>query len=280
MNVQTEYKTQSESCRVVGQAEEMTGHFRLRLKSERIAAAARAGNFAHVLTHENSFDPLLRRAFSIMRAEGNEFEIFYRIQGRGTALLSRKCAGEVVDVLAPLGRAFSLFEGPAVLVGGGVGVPPLVMMAAQELREGRATVGTLRVLAGARSAREVIGRSDFATMGLVLEVVTDDGSEGEKGLVTAPLQRLLMEQSAKAEPQPTVYACGPLPMLRAVAKVCARFEASCQVSLEENMPCGIGVCNGCVVRVLGADEEYGRYRRVCVDGPAMWAHEIDWNGNE
>jgi len=254
----------------------MSGHFRLRLQSTRVAQEARAGHFAHVLTHDTSFDPLLRRAFSIMRVEGEEFEIFYRVQGRGTQLLSRRRAGEDINVLAPLGRAFSVFEGPAILVGGGVGVPPLIMLARQELLEGRANLNSLRVLAGARNAQEVIGKNDFAALGLAVEVATDDGSEGEQGLVTAPLQRLLQSESGGM--QPTVYACGPLPMLRAVAELCVRYGAKCQVSLEENMPCGVGVCNGCVVRVLTTGDAYGQYRRVCVDGPAMWAHEIDWDG--
>lgn len=276
--MKTTRSIESERCRVVRHLEETPNHFRLRLHSASISATARAGNFAHILPQATSFDPLLRRAFSVMRVEGDEFELFYRVQGSGTQLLSQKCIGEHVDVLAPLGGAFSLFEGPAILVGGGVGVPPLVMLAEQELREGRATPGSLRVLAGARNAREVIGRNDFAALGLNLEVATDDGSEGEKGLVTAPLQRLLREKCAG--PRPTVYACGPLPMLRAVAKLCAAYETRCQVSLEESMPCGVGVCNGCVVRVLGASDDYGRYRRVCIDGPAMWAHEVDWDSTE
>lgn len=264
-----------ERCKVVDHAEEMPQHFRLRLRSARVARAARAGHFAHVLTQEVSFSPLLRRAFSIMKVEDDEFEVFYRVQGRGTVLLSRHRVGESVDVLAPLGQPFAPLQGAAILVGGGVGVPPLVMLAQQEIREGRAASGSLRVLAGARRALEIIGRRDFAALGVPFYVCTDDGSAGERGLVTAPLQRLLEEADGGA--MPVVYACGPLPMLRAVAQLCAHYQAPCQVSLEENMPCGVGVCNGCVVRVLGATDDYGSYRRICVDGPAMWAHEVDWS---
>ena len=224
---------------------------------------------------EFSFSPLLRRAFSIMRVEDDEFEIFYRVQGAGTALLSRKISGEQVDVLAPLGKPFAPMQSAAILVGGGVGVPPLVMLAQQEIKEGHADSESLRVLAGARSEMEVIGESDFAALGLPLHICTDDGSAGERGLVTAPLQRSLEEADEVA--MPTVYACGPLPMLRAVARLCKKYAAPCQVSLEENMPCGVGVCNGCVVRVLGASDNYGSYRRICVEGPAMWAHEVDWD---
>ena len=264
-----------ERCEIIEHREEMRQHFRLRMRSVRVAEEARAGQFAHVLTQDVSFSPLWRRAFSIMRVDGDAFELFYRVQGQGTLLLSRKRAGETVDVLAPLGKAFAPMQGEAILVGGGVGVPPLMMLAQQEIKEGRAVSGSMRVLAGARSAMEVIGQSDFAALGLPLHICTDDGSAGEHGLVTAPLQRYLEEAGEGAIP--TVYACGPLPMLRAVARLCERNGVPCQVSLEENMPCGIGVCNGCVVRVKGAADDYGSYRRICVEGPAMWAHEVDWD---
>ena len=106
-----------------------------------------------------------------------------------------------------------------------------------------------------------------------VHIATDDGSLGHQGFVTD-----LLKVELARDKNAVVYACGPLPMLRATARVCADFDVPCQVSLEENMPCGVGVCNGCVVPVAQAGDDYGLYRRICVEGPVLWAHEINWGG--
>lgn len=256
---------------VVAHAEIAPRHFRLRLDAPEIAAAARAGQFVHVMPRAaTAFDPFLRRAFSILSVEEGVLEILYRVEGRGTALMSNWRKDDLVDVIGPLGNGFApLPDAPqkSILVGGGVGVPPMAMLAST-------VTGTQDVLAliGARSATEVICREDFDKAGVPLRVTTDDGSLGHHGFVTDLLKSEL-EPGEKA----TVFACGPLPMLRAVAALCETFQTPCQVSLEENMPCGVGVCNGCVVAVNGAGDDYERYRRICVEGPALWAKEIDWS---
>jgi dihydroorotate dehydrogenase electron transfer subunit len=112
-------------------------------------------------------------------------------------------------------------------------------------------------------------------MDLKPQITTDDGSRGERGYVTQKLNALLLELQQQNQ-WAVVYSCGPTPMLRAVAEVSERLGVKCQVSLEENMPCGIGVCNGCVVATRTAVSSYERYRRVCIYGPAMWAEEVDW----
>jgi dihydroorotate dehydrogenase electron transfer subunit len=199
-------------------------HFRMRVLAPEVARSAKAGQFVHVLPRQaaNSFDPLLRRAFSIAAIEADHFDIVYRVEGRGTLLLSQQAIGAPIDMLGPLGVPFARPPARSILVGGGVGVPPMA-----------------------------------------------------HGRVTNLLQPMLAALSPDEE-RPLVYACGPLPMLRAVASLCARFEMACQVSLEECMPCGVGVCNGCVVPVREANDDYGLYRRVCVEGPVMWAHEVAW----
>ena len=257
---------------VVFQREVAPRHFRLRLSASEIASQARAGQFVHVLPRPEFLrEPLLRRAFSILAVDGDDFEILYRVEGRGTALMARWKSGDSVDVLGPLGNGFAPLPAAAaaqraVLVGGGVGVPPLAMLAST-----RADSHQIVALVGARSAEEVICREEFETFDVPLRVATDDGSTGHRGLVTD-----LLKTELETDIRAIVYACGPLPMLRAVARLCAQFDVPCQVSLEENMPCGVGVCNGCVVPVAGAGDDFGRYRRICVEGPALWAHEIDW----
>lgn len=260
---------------------------RLQVEAPEVAKSARAGQFIHVLPRDaTSFDPLLRRAFSIMSIEGDTLTILYRIEGRGTALLSTRQVGEHLNFLGPLGKPFASLPKRAVLVGGGVGVPPLLMLARQIQQDqdmsGEATEVTM--LLGARSHEDVLCLHDFRLLGVEVEVATEDGSVGERGRVTQLLQKhltrisetenLVREDGFRADV--TVYSCGPLPMLKAVAALCEQHHVACQVSLEENMPCGVGVCNGCVVPVAEPQNEYSLYRRICVDGPVMWAHELSW----
>lgn len=258
-------------------------HFELSLLCPRVAHRARAGQFVHILPQSHasgenaswSFDPLLRRAFSVMDVAGDEFHILFRVEGRGTALLSRAGVSEWLDLIGPLGNGFSISQVKpgqrALLVGGGVGVPPMVLAA----RELKARAVAVEVLIGARSAPDVLCEAQFAALDVALQVATDDGSRGHTGRVDALLLSALEE-----DPQARVFACGPFPMLRAVASLCAWKNVHCEVSLEENMPCGIGVCNGCVVATLATSDligdDYGRYKRICVHGPACDAREIDW----
>lgn len=299
-------------------------HFQMRLHCPDLAQSAQPGQFVHVLTHPNSdsfsFDPLLRRAFSIMnvKSEGKEgdksaIDVLFRAEGRGTMLLAQSQVGDEIDLIGPLGRPFdissydmsldvnnSLFhvkqsvkEARAIVVGGGVGVPPLVFLSDVLSNAGVA----VEIIVGARTSGEVIGCDDLDSFCQKVSVTTDDGSRGHHGRVIDILSDTLSQVNEETKGTlPIVYSCGPLPMLRAVAQICASFGVRCQVSMEENMPCGIGVCNGCVVRVRQKDEELGgqalseieskqdwsvyhSYRRVCVDGPACWADEIDWEHN-
>ncbi|GAC1417346.1 MAG: dihydroorotate dehydrogenase electron transfer subunit [Burkholderiaceae bacterium] len=232
--------------------------------------SARAGHYVHILPRpKQSFDPLLRRAFSILKATAASIEILYRVEGRGTALMAKLQAGEAVDILGPLGQPFTSLPTSAILVGGGVGVPPLAMLASQRQNE------QVVALIGARSQHEVICVDDFKSYGVPVEISTDDGTKGYHGRVT-DLLHMHLQEIGQRESLPIVFACGPFAMLRAVATLADRYGVRCQISLEENMPCGVGVCNGCVVPVHGAGDEYGSYRRICVDGPVVWADEVDW----
>ena len=254
-------------------------HYRLTFLEPNVAAQARAGQFMHILPRRNeTLDPFLRRAFSIVSCHEETFDVLFRVMGRGTQAMSKWKIGEKVDLLGPLGQAFQPIKGASLLVGGGVGVPPLAMLAAQNRYSKNQGV---TALIGARSSNEIICEDDFAQYKIPVHVATDDGSRGYKGFVTDLLEiQLAQLTQSKVEPGdqvPMIYACGPLPMLRLVAQICARYQAPCQISLEENMPCGIGVCNGCVVPIMNAVDDYGHYRRICIDGPVAWAHEIEWN---
>jgi dihydroorotate dehydrogenase electron transfer subunit len=256
------------------------GYWRMRLSAPAIAQGARAGHFVHMLPHEAtgltpSFDPLLRRAFSILSSDGQEeIEILFRVGGKGTRLLSKLSEGDTVDLLGPLGVTFVPASEDAILVGGGVGVPPMVMLATQERREGRGE--NLQMILGARTAQDIICEDDFALAGVPFHIATDDGSVGQQGRVTDVLEPILKSRADASAQETIVYACGPLPMLRAVVSMCEFYNVRCQVSLEESMPCGVGVCNGCVVPVREAKDDFGAYRRICVEGPVAWSHEIDW----
>jgi len=258
-------------------------HYEFRLRCHAIASTAQAGQFVHVLPTPRaqeeadgwSFDPFLRRAFSIMDTEGDEFTVLFRVEGRGTATLAKAREGDWIDILGPLGRGFSLgHTAPSrttILVAGGVGVPPMVLTARRLTEQGE----EIQVIIGARSSGEVLCVSRFEALGLKPLICTEDGSLGEQGRVDAPLREAL-----ESKTQSRVMACGPWPMLRAVALLCAKEEVACQVSLEENMPCGVGVCNGCVVPTVARAEDisgdYGHYKRACVYGPVCDAKEMAW----
>jgi len=285
---------------VVEHQEVAPAHYKMRIAAADIAAGAQAGQFVHVLPRNiTTRDPLLRRAFSIMAVTDDDITILYRIMGRGTAWLSTLDAGSNVNLIGPLGKPFAPLSESAILVGGGVGVPPLVMLAstattgttatgvetatpiasrgdaktpAPEHREPGTTQPNLVAIVGARTHHDLIGLAEFEQLGVPVLTSTDDGSAGHHGRVTDLLEAQLTNKSECL----VVYSCGPFAMLRAVAALCQKYNVPCQVSLEENMPCGVGICNGCVVPVVGSGDDYGRYRRICVDGPVAWAHEIDW----
>lgn len=264
---------------IVEQKQVAPGYFRLTLDNAQIARTAKPGHFVHVLTHEaGAYDPLLRRAFSVLRTDGDSFDLLYRAAGRGTLAMSRWRAGISVDVLGPLGQPFPALQEHSLLVGGGVGVPPLAMLASRQ------TGQTITALIGGRSRVDVLCVDDFENYHTPVQVATEDGSLGHRGYVTDLLDNYLKnaseEENANALPAPHVYACGPLPMLCAIARICKTYGVGCHVSLEEAMPCGVGVCNGCVVATVGApgqpQDEYSTYRRLCVQGPVLNSDEVDW----
>jgi dihydroorotate dehydrogenase electron transfer subunit len=228
--------------------------------------AAEPGQFVMVKVSDG-IDPLLRRPFSIHRvpgAESGEFEILFRAVGSGTRLLARAHLGDRLAVLAPLGRGFRVSGRRPLLVGGGIGVAPLLFLAERFLERGARP----KLLLGGRRDRDILCHDDFACLAVPFALATEDGSLGEPGLVT----RLLEKELARNGGADAVFACGPTPMLAAIAGICARAGVPCQLSMEAHMACGVGACLGCVVK--GASVAY---LRVCKEGPVFDAEELSWD---
>ena len=243
-----------ELCNVVSQVEIADSIYELTLK----------GELVH-LKVSNSIDPLLRRPISIAKIDknNNEFTMIYRKEGRGTTLLAEKKAGEEVDVLGPLGHGFPVEETTpgetALLVGGGIGVPPLYELSIQLVNRG---VQVIHVL-GFQTKEAVFYESEFALLGETY-IATADGSYGSKGFVTDVIgdKNLLFD---------TLYSCGPTPMLKALDSNFA--DKKVFLSLEERMGCGIGACFACVCHT-GDDKDGTSYKKVCSDGPVFRAGEV------
>ncbi len=247
----------------------------LALAAPHLAAAARPGQFVMIKANEGT-DPLLRRPFSIFqilrdatgRATG--LTIFNKRIGRGTLRLFDAAPGARVACLGPLGRPFVPVDPPAEawLVAGGVGLAPFFTLA-EALRE-RGTEATL--FYGGRRAADLFFVEDFERLGVRVVLSTEDGSRGGHGLVTKPLEAALHGRA----PAVHLYACGPTPMMRAVAHLAEAHGCACDVSLEQVMGCGLGGCYSCVVGVRG-DAGAFHYVRSCTEGPVFDSRRIAWD---
>ncbi len=230
------------------------------------AGKCRPGQFVHIkLPTEAVF---FRRAFSVASVDPakRELEIIFKIFGRGTKLLSELPKGAEMNILGPLGSKFTMprRNHEAVLVAGGVGFPPLMYLAEQMIRKGYEP-GRIRFFYGARSKDDIIERSRMKKLGVDLTIVTEDGSIGRRGLVTEPVESFLDQHGSSVR----LYSCGPEPMLKAVNDLALRRSIRGQLSLEAPMPCGYGVCLGCVVPLTD-----GGHARVCREGPVFEIGEV------
>jgi dihydroorotate dehydrogenase electron transfer subunit len=238
----------------------------------------RPGQFAMLKAHA-SFEPLLRRALAVYRVLGpRRLSFLYQVLGRGTEALSQiERHGEVATLL-PLGNSWPIEERAsqrAIVVAGGIGSVSVLTLCEELANSGVDS----QLFFGAASARAATGcgLEDFRDLALPITLTTDDGSLGERGFVTEPLERYLLAGGGLSA---TIYACGPWVMMRRVAELAARFKVRCLVSLEAPMGCGFGVCVGCVVAVnSGAALGYDSYKRVCTDGSIFPAETIRWEIN-
>ena len=218
------------------------------------------GQFVHI--RANGFT--LRRPVSICEINKSKgtLRIVFEIRGEGTAEIAKLNVDNLIDMLAPLGHGFTVNQDykKVILIGGGIGTPPMLPLA-QIYREKAA------VITGFRSADAVILQNDFKAAGAKAILCTDDGTMGMKGLVTVPLEEMLKNGDVDA-----VYACGPMPMLKAVSQISKENGVYCEISLEERMGCGIGACLVCACKTKKNDEEY--FAHVCKEGPVFKAEEV------
>ena len=218
------------------------------------SALTRPGQFVNLLV-EGCY---LRRPISVADWDGESLTLIYKVVGRGTGRLARMLPGERLDLLTGLGNGFDVTKGSRreLLVGGGVGVPPLYNLAKRLLADGR----EVAVVLGFNTAAEVFYRDEFAQLGCRVVVATADGTEGVRGFVTDAIR-----ESGLAYDY--FYACGPLPMLRALSDA---TKCSGQLSFEERMGCGFGACMGCSCKT-----KYGN-KRICKEGPVLTKEEVIW----
>jgi len=238
-----------------------------------IAQRFKPGHFVAVAVGGENGSMGLRRAFALCGATPRDsyagtVQFVVAEHGPGTRWLVQRTAGEVLDVVGPLGTPFPVPSGPApaVLVGGGYGVAPLIPLADALVANGSPVEFVLGAATAGRLYGEVLAKRTSARV----TVTTDDGSGGERGLVTDALPAAIERIDAEI-----VYACGPMGMLRAVGAIAKERAIRAQVAVEESMACGIGVCMTCVLPVRGADGK-SRFVRSCVEGPVFDALDVRW----
>ncbi|MCE9589267.1 MAG: dihydroorotate dehydrogenase electron transfer subunit [Planctomycetes bacterium] len=253
---------------------------------------------------------LLRRPFSLAgRGEDDDgvwIEVVHRVVGAGTDWLSRLKPGEAVDLIGPLGNAFTLPEDKhvALLVGGGVGLPPMFYLAEELWRQGWTAVAFVGAMTRDLLAVDLnenvepdvtglpkLSARQFARFMFPSVVTTDDGSAGLKGRITAGLEGVLENLPGASAAQAVIFTCGPEPMMHAVAKLAAHHGIDCQVCLEQAMACGMGTCQSCIVKIdpkmfhpernepaQGADAvgRPWRFKLACTDGPVFDSKMVVW----
>lgn len=225
---------------------------------------ARPGQFVHIRC-ENTF---LRRPISICDVHSGALRLVVDARGKGTAWLTSRNPRDLLDILGPLGNPFAISGARILVAGGGIGVPPLLLAAKTAATR---TGCEVHAVLGFRSASERILEQDFQAHCRSVTVTTDDGSAGQKGYADLAVRTLLSEQAFDQ-----VLACGPKPMLHAVAMVCKELNVPLQVSLEEVMACGVGTCLGCACKTAGPGGVV-RHSHVCKDGPVFDASEVIWD---
>jgi dihydroorotate dehydrogenase electron transfer subunit len=236
--------------------------FLLQFNSPEIAVSAQPGQFVNILAAETGEGPLLRRPFSISRIENNIVELVFHVVGVGTKLLSQKKLGDRIDVIGPLGQPFhrDAEYDTALLVAGGIGVAPFPFLADDLLKRGK----HIETFVGFRNEGQV-----FTEHLHNVHIATDDGSNGFHGNVVQLLETSIIQSNfAKVK----IFGCGPTIMLKALTERAKRMNVCCELSLEGQMACGFGICQGCAVERA---ENTAKYVLVCKDGPAFLSTDVN-----
>ncbi|MDR0978576.1 MAG: dihydroorotate dehydrogenase electron transfer subunit [Lachnospiraceae bacterium] len=257
----------NEQVKLVKKEQLKNDTFKFTCKSDKISNEAKAGQFVEVKVSK-TLDPILRRPISIYNIDkqNGTFEFIFQIRGRGTKLLSEFEENDLIDIVGPLGGGtfdFKKYKSIAI-IGGGIGVFPLY-----ELSKEAKETANVDIYLGFRNKDFVILEEEFKKVSNNLTITTDDGSYGKNGLAIDYLK-----QEIDLNKYDCIYACGPLPMLKGVKALAEEKNIPCQISLEEKMACGIGVCMGCSVKIATKDDTV-KYTRVCKAGPVFDSRLIE-----
>ncbi|UCG13268.1 MAG: dihydroorotate dehydrogenase electron transfer subunit [Deltaproteobacteria bacterium] len=253
------------------------GLYHMGLRCPEIAARIQPGQFLMVRVLE-TLDPLLRRPFAVHRVYSNDpptsFEILYRVVGRGTRILAEVLPRTSLSLLGPLGSGFRPpdQDGFMLMIAGGIGIAPLPFLAETLVESGLR--GPYVLWFGGKSAGDLVCVEHFQNLGFAVELATEDGSAGRKGLVTQHLEKWMSRQ---AERPTMVYSCGPHPMQRQVAELVRQLGVKSQLSMEALMACGVGTCLSCSLRCRPPDRGQDLYyANVCQEGPVLLGEDIVW----
>ena len=241
----------------------LEGLYKFSVYAKEIVELANPGNFIEIRINENS-DPFLRRPISIynLDKENGVLEFIFQVKGKGTELLAKKKEEDKIDIIGPLGNGTFKFEEykNIAVIGGGIGIFPLYELSKQAKNAGKKVYTYL----GFRNKDLVTLEKEFEDVSTILTITTDDGSYKNSGFAINYLENDLEKNNIDC-----IYACGPLPMLKAVKKLAEEKEIPCQISLEEKMGCGMGVCLGCAVRTATSTDDNPQYLHVCKAGPVF-----------
>lgn len=258
-----------QTVQIVSNERDTDQYFRLVVRAPQIAPLVQPGQFAHVRIPPLK-DALLRRPFSIFQVREDTFSILYKSVGKGTDVLSRMQPGEELSAIGPLGHGFTVPKAGGetpLLVAGGYGMAAMYLLAERSPQKGI-------VFVGGRRRVDILCEKEFAALGWEVRATTEDGSHGEKGLVTQPLlAEIRNPQSAGRNYK--LFACGPTPMLKAVGRIAEESNIPAELSMDEHMCCGVGVCLTCVIPIQSGDG--WEYQRTCTEGPVFDSRQVVWD---
>lgn len=240
--------------------------FKFSVEAKNMAQNSKPGNFVEIKVSDTT-EPFLRRPISIYNVdkENGIIEFIFQVKGKGTEILAKKSEGDLIDIIGPLGNGTFKFENfkKIAIIGGGIGIFPLY-----ELAKNAKEVADVNVYLGFRNKELVVLEEEFSKVSNKLTITTDDGSYKTKGFAINEMKKDIEEEKVDC-----IYACGPLPMLKAVREYAIQENIPCQISLEEKMGCGIGACLGCAVRLANTEEP--KYLHVCKAGPVFEAKDVE-----
>lgn len=243
--------------------------FKFSVKAPNIVEKSKPGNFIEIRVSEQT-EPFLRRPISIynLDRENGVLEFIFQVKGKGTEILAKRNIGDLIDIIGPIGHGTFKYEKyqNLAIIGGGIGVFPLYELAKCAQKDNK----NVNTYLGYRNKDYVVLENEFKNVSDKLVITTDDGSYSEKGFAINYLEKDIDDGKIDS-----IFACGPLPMLKAVQKLSIEKNIPCQISLEEKMACGLGVCLGCAVKTSASSKENPEYWHVCKAGPVFNAKDVD-----